>query len=322
MPQRDLHHFSMAINLLHRDEQLSLGRTDSELARALRRRELIHVGPGAYADPGVWDALKPIDQHRSRVLAAARRMDTGVVFSHHAAASLWGIRILGDWPTAVDVTIERASGGRSTGQVRRHATGLNRLAVTELEGMLVTTPAQTAVDLARDLPFAHGVAAMDSTLHKKREPHPLAFKDELLELAATAQGPRLARLRAAAAFATDLSDSVEESHSRVLIRDLGFPTPELQASFVLPLGGHAEVDFLWRRYDHAGECDGRSKYRDPAFLRGRRPEDVVIAEKNRENELRRVVGRVSRWEPAELYTPRKFYDRLTRDGLPSSRPRP
>ena len=280
------------------------------------------MGPGAYADGEKWAALKPLDRHRARVTAAARRMGAEVVFSHHAAAALWGIRILGDWPTAVDVIIERASGGRSTGQVRRHATGLSGVAITRLEGMLVTTPAQTVVDLARVLPFAQGVAAMDSALHRKRAPQPLALKDDLLELAAVARGPRLSRLRAAALFSTDLSDSVEESHSRVLIRELGFPEPELQVSFALPLGGHADADFYWRQFDHVGECDGRSKYRDEEFLRGRRPEDIVIAEKNRENELRRVVGRLSRWEPAELYTPRRFYDRLVGDGIPSSRPRP
>lgn len=312
----------MDIPLLHRDEELALGRTDGELLRAVRRRELIRVGPGTYANHAEWEALKGIDRHRARVLAAARRCGSGAVFSHHAAAALWGISILGEWPSAVDITVERATGGRSTGQIRRHASGLDALQVVDLDGMLVTSPAQTVLDLARSLPFAGGVAAMDSALHGKRKPRPLAEKDDLVELAARASGRLVAQVRAVAAFATDLSDSVQESHSRVLIRDLGFPAPELQVSFALPRGGRADTDFYWREHDHAGECDGRAKYRDPEYLRGRRPEDVVIEEKNRENELRRVVGTLSRWEPAELYTPRRFYDRLTRDGLPSRRPRP
>ncbi|MCU1409504.1 MAG: hypothetical protein JWR04_211 [Rhodoglobus sp.] len=312
----------MAINLIYRNEQLLLGRTDLELTRALRRKEIVRVVAGADARGEDWSALEPIDQHRARVLSAARKMDAGTVFSHHAAAALWGIRILGVWPTTVDVTTERASGGRSTGQVHRHATGLRGVEVTQLEGVHVTTPAQTAVDLARVAPFAHAVAAIDSALHRKRRPGPLALKDEVLELARAARGPHARRLATAAEFATDRSDSVEESHSRVVIRDLGFPAPELQVSFPLPTGGHAETDFYWSDHDHAGECDGRSKYRDPKYLRGRSPEDVVIQEKNRENELRRVVGRLSRWEPVELYTPRRLYDRLTRDGLPSARPRP
>ena len=310
------------INLIYRDEHLALGTTDFEIARALRRGELVHVGPGAYARSEAWTALEPIGQHRMRVLAAARRMHSDAVFSHHAAAALWGIRVLGRWPVPVDITIDRASGGRSTGQIRRHAGGLRGVEVVQLDGLLVTTPAQTAVDLARSLPFAQGVAVIDSALHRRRDPGSRADRDHVLELAGAARGRHVARLRAAAGFSTDLSDSVEESHSRVLIHVLGFPAPELQVCFALPRGGRASTDFYWRDQDHAGECDGRSKYRDPNILRGRRPEDVVIEEKNRENELRRVVGRLSRWEPSELYTPSRFYDRLVRDGLPTNRPRP
>lgn len=311
----------MTINLIHRNERLPLGESDADLNRALRRGELIRVAPGTYAAAHDWDGLEPMERHRTRVLAAVERT-TDVVFSHHAAAALWGIRLLGEWPTTVDVTVDRATGGRSSGQIRRHCVGLDRVAVTMLDGILVTTPAQTVIDLARALPFAQGVAAIDSALHRKRRPVPLADREELLDLVAATQGRRLARLRAAADFSTDLSDSVEESHSRVQLHLLGFPRPELQVVFALPDGSRAEPDFYGPDYDHVGECDGRDKYRNPQYLKGRSPEEVVIHEKNRENELRRVVSRLSRWEPADLYPPRKLYDRLTRDGLPSTLPRP
>ncbi len=191
-----------------------------------------------------------------------------------------------------------------------------------LDGLRVTTPARTAVDLARTLPFTDAVVAMDSAL-AIRGGTPLATS---ADIAVTVDGlsgrAGSARALAVSAFATTLSDSPEESHSRALLHTLGFPRPELQRVFHLPDGRTAEVDFYWEEYDHIGECDGRSKYRDPRILRGRSPEDVVIDEKNRENQLRRIVGRVSRWEPAELYTPRRFYDHLVRDGLPSTSPRP
>src|SRR5690606_5774099 len=98
---------------------------------------LVRVCAGAYADASVWSALDDVAKHRMRVLATAERLTTTPVFSHYAAAALWGIRILGKWPTLVDVTLERASGGRSDGGLRRRCTGLEDVEVVELDGLAV-----------------------------------------------------------------------------------------------------------------------------------------------------------------------------------------
>lgn len=311
-----------SIEVVRRREQLLLGRNDVELHKAVHAGMLVRIAPGSYVRGDEWRGLDPIEKHRMRVLEYAQRLDPDTVYSHFAAASLWGIRILGSWPEAVHVVAPRANGGRSEGHVARHCMDVGASGITTRAGVRLTTPAQTVVDLARVLPFADGVVAMDSAL-STRGHRPLADRSAIAAITATlGRRPGSTRAAAAAAFATDRSDSPEESHSRILIHTMGFPEPELQKTLTLPSGRTAEVDFFWEAFGHAGECDGRSKYRDPRILQGRRPEDVVIEEKNRENELRRVVGRLSRWEPAELYTPRKFYDRLVRDGLPSRRPRP
>ena len=309
--------------LIRRRELVAIGLDDGLLRRSLRAGDLAQVVTGAYAKRAEWEVLKPIEQHRMRVLATSERLRTEVVYSHHAAAALWGIQLLGRWPQLVDVTLERASGGRSDGALRRHCTGLETTRVTQLHGLTITTPAQTIIDLARMLPFADGVAAADSALHRKRRPAPLVTRDELFEVLALAEGKRGFRKAARATeFATDLSDSVEESNSRVQIHLLGFPEPELQRAFVIPSGATFETDFYFREVDHIGECDGRAKYTDPLFLNGRTPQEAVIDEKNRENELRRLVRGFSRWEPRELYPPRRLYDRLTRDGVPTTKRRP
>jgi len=131
-----------------------------------------------------------------------------------------------------------------------------------------------------------------------------------------------ARAPRAADFATSLADSVRESQSRVLIALLGFPEPELQARFVLADGREAFTDFFWREHRHIGEFDGAGKYRDPALLKGRTPEEVLLAEKDREDELRRQVTAFSRWRLPALRSPRMLYDILHGAGLPASRPRP
>ncbi|MBG6238384.1 hypothetical protein IWX78_001356 [Mycetocola sp. CAN_C7] len=219
--------------------------------------------------------------------------------------------------------VGRSNGGRSSGALARHSRPLASLEIVELDGLALTSPAQSVVDVARTMRFPDAVAAMDSALYARRTGGPLCTRDEIEAVIERSAGqPGVARARAAAAFATSLSDSVEESHSRVQIHLLGFPAPELQVRIRLPNGTTALPDFYWREFDHAGECDGRSKYTDPAFLRGRTAAEAVIDEKNRENQLRQVVGRVSRWEPKHLYPPRQLYDILTQDGLPSSKRRP
>jgi hypothetical protein len=309
--------------LIRRSEYPTRGLGDSALYRARRSGEFTRVVTGAYADTQAWAKLWPIEQHRIRVLATAERLKTPVVFSHYAAAALWGIRMLGAWPDVVDVTLERATGGRSDGGVRRHCTGLDAVDIVNLDGMAVTSPAETVVNLARRLPFADGVVAMDSALNRKRKPHPLTSMDAINEVVARIEGRRgYRKARAAAAFATALSDSPEESHSRVQIHLGGFPAPVLQHPFALRDGSIAEVDFFWPEYQHVGECDGRSKYTDPEFLRGRTSQQAFFDEKNRENEIRRQVKQFSRWEPRELYTPGRLHDRLVRDGLPSGKRRP
>lgn len=308
---------------LRRRDGVAIGLSDSTLWRSVRRGETVRVGPGSYVAAESWAGLTPIRQHRLRVLAAAERLTAPRVFSHFAAAALWGIRILGDWPTVVDVTVDRASGGRSDGGFRRHCSGIDDADVMVLDGLLVTSPNRTVVDLARILPFADAVVAMDSALHARRIPHPLTTIEAIRGTADAAMGLRGCRVAVAAAdFATPLSDSPPESHSRVQMWALGFPRPILQHPFVLADGSVVRADFFWDQFRHIGECDGRAKYRDLEYLRGRTPEQALIAEKNRENELRRQVRMLSRWEPAELRYPQRFYDRLTTDGLPSSRPRP
>lgn len=309
--------------LIRRREQVLIGEPGSVLRRAVRRGDLVRVTAGAYLDSMTWQNLDPIERHRERVLATAERLLTSPVFSYFAAAALWGIRILGDWPELVDVTLERASGGRSDGLLRRHCTGLETTDVVMLDGLAVTSPAQTVVDLARTLPFGAAVVAMDSALHLRRIPAPLTTAGDVARAVENSLGRHGCRKAVAVAeFATGLSDSVEESHSRVHIHMLGFPKPELQREFTLSNGRKAKPDFYWPSQRHIGECDGRSKYSDPTFLRGRTPQQALLDEKERENELRRQVRAFSRWEPRDLYPPRKLYDRLVRDGLPSSKRRP
>jgi hypothetical protein len=291
------------------------------LRRAVEAGAWVPVAPGAYADGAGWRALDSIERHRLRVVESGRRLQRGTVVSHFAAAAVWGIDMPGAWPRSVDVRVARATGGRSSGVVRRHAIG-DECASVAWDRLRLTTPAQTAIDIARVSTFLTGVAVMDQALWERRPGGALATRTEMeLLIARTPQRGDGKVHRALAASAT-LSDNVRETQSRLVIARLGFPAPRLQERRVLRTGRVVFADLYFPDHDHWCEIDGRAKYRDPRFLGGRTPEQAVIDEKNRENEIRREVRAFSRWEAADADHPRRLYDLLTLAGLPASRPRP
>ncbi|WP_243224906.1 hypothetical protein [Microbacterium sp. CIAB417] len=291
--------------------------------RAMDSGRVVRIARGSYALTEPWGALRPIERHRQRVHEAMSRLQGQVVFSHFAAAAIHDIDVLGQWPQSVDVRVARANGGRSTGLIRRRSMGTDEAETEQWNEHFVTSAAQTAMDLAAVLPFTLGVVVIDQVLWWRREGGALATKDELhaiLENGSIRRG--LVKAQRTLEFGTHLSDSVRESHSRVLIHRLGFPPPLLQHPIRLLDGTLVHPDFYWEHEDHAGEFDGVGKYLDPALLAGRNAEQALIAEKDRADALRRVVSGASRWRTPALRRPRELYDILTADGMRSARPRP
>lgn len=120
------------------------------------------------------------------------------------------------------------------------------------------------------------------------------------------------------AFADADAESVGESVSRVLMDQWGLEPPQLQVRFVVDVdgGSRVRVDFHWPERGIVGEFDGLAKYQKPELLAGRRPEDVVVEEKLREDALRRLGLRVVRWVWADLRHPTRLRDMLLAAGVP------
>jgi len=306
-----------------RRERDGLPLDDRKLAKAIAQGEFVRIAPGSFARAAAWKTLTAMDRHHLRVVEMADRLHGPVTLCDHAAAAIHGIDTIGTWPARVDTLVPRRGGGRSTGLVRRRTAIDPDVQTAPWRGHFVTTPAQTAVDLARAGSFTDGVVALDQALWTRRDGGPLTDAAALRERLEA--GPRRAghlRAERAVEFATDVSDSVRETESRVGIRRLGFPTPELQKRFVLASGRVALTDFWWPEWEHVGEFDGVGKYLDPALRGDRTPEEALIDEKDRGDELRRMVHALSRWRSAALRDLRLLYDILTGDGLPSALPRP
>ncbi len=311
------------IAIHRRRERDGVPMDDRRLRREIDAGRYVRVAPGSFVERSAWLTLRPIDRHLLRVVEAADRARGPLLIAFAAAAAVWGIDRIGPWPATVDTLVARGGGGRSSGMFRRHTTNLAGIHTVAWRGHEVTTPAQTALDIARVSGMTDGVIALDQALWGRRAGGALSTSEECEGLLATGLVRRGdGRARRAAGFATSLADSVREGQSRVLIERLGFPTPQLQHRFVLPSGASAYTDFWFEEHDHGGEFDGVGKYIDPALLRGRTPEQALIEEKDRGDELRRMMSRLSRWRTPALEDPRLLYDILTADGLPSTRPRP
>jgi len=293
-----------------------------------RRRRLVAAGtwtrvvPGVYVLTEEWMRLRPIQQHQVRLHEVARRLAPGAVVSHLAAAAELGIDVLGAWPKTIDVTIDRARGGRSGGWVRRHALGLEHVKRVPFGTHEITTAAQTALDLARTLPFVRASSAVDQALWTERDGGPLTTKDEIFALLDVAPRRGDVRARRVIESAEVLAANVRETQGRVLFTQLGFPASRPQERRELRSGRLAFGDHYFPEHDHWLEIDGRGKYLSPEFGSDRDAAEIVIDEKNRENEIRREVRGFTRLEATDLDHPRRVYDILTGDGLPSSKPRP
>ncbi|MGO4454346.1 type IV toxin-antitoxin system AbiEi family antitoxin domain-containing protein [Arthrobacter sp. RAF14] len=129
-------------------------------------------------------------------------------------------------------------------------------------------------------------------------------------------GARRTRLETILDFADGNAMLPGESLSRVMMHRLGFPRPVLQQEFRDRAGLIGYTDFWWKPWRVVGEFDGTAKYLKPEYLTGRTPSEVVIAEKRREDRLRRLGLMVVRWTWADVTAPGRLADLLREAGLP------
>lgn len=295
---------------------------ERELRTEFERGRVVRLRTGAYTLRSEWDLLSEDARYLRRVQAHAAVSDEPVVFSHHSAAAIWGLPMIGPWPKGITVLVDPAAGGRSRhGITRRFQDG--PLSIVERDGMLVTSAADTAVAMARILPFPAAVAMLDRAIHCPREGSALSSRDELeVALAAiparTRVNGRTAAFRAAEFAATE-SGSAGESVSRAVMYLLGFLVPELQVRFDDDQGFIAFVDFFWRRINRVGEFDGLGKYIKEEYTHGRSTAQVVMDEKRREDRVRACGPLVSRWEWPLAVDPIAFGRFLVRVGVPRVR---
>ncbi|HJV13423.1 MAG TPA: hypothetical protein VJ625_05980 [Propionibacteriaceae bacterium] len=173
--------------------------------------------------------------------------------------------------------------------------------------MPVTSLARTVLDLCRTVPIEQAVAAGDRALAYGLVP--AVLEDCVAQMT---RWPGTRQARRAIALLDPRSESPGESVSRVRLHQEGLPAPEPQQDI------HDEerrlvalVDFSWKQQRTIGEFDGKIKY-GRLLKPGQSIEDVVFAEKVREDALRDLGWQIVRWLWADLYRPGVIRDRVLR----------
>lgn len=299
-----------------RRDFLAAGFDVDEVMRAVRSGLLVRVRRGAYADAGLWHSLDERGRHLLTARAVLAALTPQATLSHVSAAIAWGLPVWGADLSNVHVTRRMAGQSRHEAGVVHHRGHLPDAQVTEQDGLRITTPARTVLDVARLAGFEPGVVTADAALNQQ-----LVTASELFELhIATSDWPASNVAGRVVGFADGLAESVGESRSRVLCHTAGLPRPQLQVE-VLVRGRRYRLDMLIAEAMTAIEFDGRLKYRlgesdDPRVL-----ESILWEEKRREDDVRSVGFRFVRVTWHDLERPRETAQRLrsiVQNGLPGS----
>jgi hypothetical protein len=249
--------------VVSRGQLLVVGFKQTAIDRRVAAGRLHRVHRGVYAVGH--RVLGP----RGRWMAAVLACGEGAALSHRSAGALWEIRFSSSG--FIDVSVPRAGGRRRPGLRIHRATGLRREEVTTKDGIPVTTPARTVLDLA---------AVLD-----ERPLQQLLDRTELLELTdyptlgAIARAhpghhgvPELRHALQTHDAGTTLTKSELEERFLALCRDHGLPTPLVNT---WPSG--KEVDFHFPGHGLIVETDSWTHHRSREAFESDRARDALHA---------------------------------------------
>jgi hypothetical protein len=203
--------------LHRRRDVLSMGGGDDEIRRRCAGGRWRRVRRGAYAESSVLAGLDAVARHRLAVAALLPAMAADAVVSHQSAAVMHGAPMVPALLDRVHVTRNRRHGGRIKANLKVHCAPVDLVA--EHQGLLVTSPARTVVDLARTVAFEAAVVVGDA-MAREFGITASALAHEL-ESARGRRGVDVARR--VVEFLDPRSGGVEHSRIRVLLHMLGFP---------------------------------------------------------------------------------------------------
>lgn len=226
------------------------------------------LGGGARLLPGAPLTDRAI-QH-----AALAVLGPSALLSHRTALLMHD---LSRWPEPdglVHVVVDYACTRKPTARVRRHRSRrLGTVDATIVDGLRVTSPARTLLDVAADSTRGR----LEGMMIQGRRRGRLRGDDLRLQLDRRPNVRGAARFRRALDVMEDPSvDSILEHRTRELLCKHQLPVPTAQYP-IRHLDRRVVVDFAWPGVRVALECDGRAFHGDDAFQRDRDRWNVIRA---------------------------------------------
>lgn len=292
--RRAVHAPTMPLPLVFtRAMAISAGWRPADIDRELRAGRWTCLRRSAYA---VTADLPPDGPGRAaaEVTAAQLASSHDIVGSHETAALVHGLPLFSPYrgPVVLSRSRERRRDRPAQGVPARLVSEIPVHHRTSVRGAVVTTPARTAIDLARKgLPLS-AVVVLDGALASGV---PRQEIEQVLQDCAGWPGVRQAAQWLA--FADGRAESALESVGRWRMHEAELPAPDLQLLLTDVDGPIGRTDFCWRALRTVGEADGFAKYR---AADGTADFAALRAEKVREDRLRDAGWEVFRftWEEA------------------------
>lgn len=246
----------------------------------------VRIRYGVYAERSHWMGLEAADRTRLVDRAALLVCDDGTILSHTSAARQWQLPLYRADDDHVHVTRthdhERQL-SRIVSGVHHHCARIAEWEVAVRDGLRLTSPGRTALDIGAQFGYLSGLVVADAALRRG------VSRNELTQhLAMRDSDPRFPLLSRIVASADAGAETPIETLGREALIAVGIDDVVTQHKIILPGGAVAFTDLYSDRLHHVFECDGRIKYRNQVDFKGRplSSDDVLWLEKRREDAIR------------------------------------
>jgi hypothetical protein len=232
------------------------------MARRLRSAELVKIFPGIYSrgEPDVFTMLRGLDL----------RCGEHVAVCLGTAAALFGF----DTEDVTDLHVLNPEGHLLRDRIGLVVHRREGAPLVRHRGRVLTSPAWTAVEVARILRRPRALATLDAALRSAT-----CDRQDLLAAAKAQAGRRgIVKVRLLIDWARPEAESPMESEARLVMLDGGLPEPALQYEIVDRDGRVWRVDFAWPECRLAVEYDGFDWHSSPDALKRDRQKRAALEE--------------------------------------------
>ncbi|WP_155992830.1 type IV toxin-antitoxin system AbiEi family antitoxin domain-containing protein [Nocardioides sp. URHA0020] len=265
---------------------LEQGYDDYAISRMVKDCVLARVRRGAYADWAAGKVLPAAGRHGLVARAVVQQAKTPVVLSHVSAALEYDVP---DWGLDLDdVHVTRLDGrlGRHEAGVHQHCGKVLAGDVVRMNGVDVMSATRAALEVTTVAGVEASLAVVNHLLHAGHT----TLRQLAERYAVMDHWPNTLHTDVVLRLADPRIESLGETRTYHLCFRHSLPMPEPQYEIKDERGVVvARVDFAWPSLGVFLEFDGKVKY-EKLLAPGESASPVVIREKRREDEIRRLTG--------------------------------